>query len=93
MSSEDTKVNQYAEVTTTNDYIILQQVFEVQCNEKLMIYYMTWPGLNTSNILEVIVPKIQPPVPTLPSLTLRSSSVWIYHVESIRRQRINEFRR
>lgn len=38
---DNTEVSQYDEVTTTNDHIILQQAFEVLCNEKLMTYCKT----------------------------------------------------
>lgn len=58
MGSDDTKVSQHVSVTTTNDHIILRQAFEVQCNEKLMIYYMTCSELNITNILGVILLQI-----------------------------------
>lgn len=61
---DDTEVSRYVKVTTTNDHTTLQQASEVQCDEKLMIYYKTCPELNTNNILGVIPSKI------LPSLTL-----------------------
>lgn len=56
--SGDTEVSHYVEVPTTNDHVILQQAFEVQCDEKLMMYYKTFPELNITNILGVILSRI-----------------------------------
>lgn len=47
-----------AEVTASSDHIITQRAFEVQHDEKLMIYYKTCPVLNITNILAVILPQI-----------------------------------
>lgn len=55
--SHDTEASQYVEVTNTNDHITLQQAFEVQCDEKLMIYYKTFPELNIITFLESFCPK------------------------------------
>lgn len=56
--SDDTEVSQDVEVTTRNDSITLRQSFEVQCDEKLMIHYKTYPELDITNILGVILSKI-----------------------------------
>ena len=95
--SDDTEVSQYVEFKTTNDHIILQQAFEVQCDEKPMMYYKTFPELNVTNILGVILSRIHFDhqrllCPVWP-WQLKSSSLWIYYVKIIPRQRINELRR
>lgn len=96
--SDDTEVSQDVEVTTRNDSITLQQSFEVQCDEKLMIYYKIYPELDITNILGAILSKIRfdcqcllCPV-GLWQLEFPPVYKFIYYMEIISRQRINELR-
>lgn len=64
---------------------------------KLMIYYKTCPELNITNIFRShsVQNSFWLSRSALPSLTLttKTSSLWIYYVKIIPRQRINELRR
>lgn len=78
--SDDTEVSQLCWSYNTNDQIILQKAFEVQCDEKLMIYYKTYPELNITNLSGVILSKIHFDYhcSAQSDLDNRRSSLWIY---------------